>query len=300
MKLVIHERPDDITHVALSGRLDATEIPDIEKPLAAAVVGRKQSAMIDISGIEFISSLGIGLLFANCKKLKQAGHKLVLVNPQGMVKAVLKSSGMSKIMPFVPDLDEAVHLLTGVAPFKPSVGTTTLKSSAETAPIGQRASVMPSARAATDVLSMSIKNDLSELKNLYDAVATFLKKHSIPYRPGYAVNLALEELVVNIIRHAFFDDETHLIGIELCLTDEQLLLRIEDDGRKFDPRESTVDPRTHDDPEVGGLGLILVLDIVDGLKYERVENKNRVEVRVRLHALEPGLSDDSINLEQTI
>ena len=288
MKLVIHDRSDEITHVALSGRFDATEMQDIEKPLAEAVVGHNRPTVVDLSGIEFISSLGIGLLFANSKKLKKAGHKLVLLNPQGMVKEVLKSCKMDKVMPIVHDLHEAIQMLTSV-PGKTSGTDPQPRSPIASAAPGQRQPISKVGSTVTDALKMPIRNHISELKSLYDAVAVFLKRHAVPYRPGYAVNLALEELVVNIINHAFFDDDAHLIDVELCMTDEQIILRIMDDGRPFDPRESTVDPRELDDPEVGGLGLILVLDIVDKLKYARVENKNCVEVCV--HRREEAGSD---------
>ena len=50
----------------------------------------------------------------------------------------------------------------------------------------------------------------------------------------------------------------------------------------FDPRRGPSLDLHAEDREVGGLGLILVLDMVDVLKYRRVEEKNYVEVRVHL------------------
>lgn len=282
MKLVIHERAEGISHVALSGRLDAIEIPAIEHSFAEATAGRNRPAIVELSGVEFISSLGIGVLFANTKKLKQAGHKLVLLNPKGMVDEVLRSSKMDRVMPIARDLADAFRLL-GIASTE---AATVATPAASPAPV---AAPRPTRTAsAADVLKVAIRNELAELKSLYAAVAEFLKAHAIPYRPGYAVNLALEELVVNIIRHAFFDDDTHLIDVELSIAGEQLVLKIQDDGRPFDPREGPEDPRDSDDPEVGGLGLVLVLDIVDVLKYARVGNRNCVEVRVHLGVVLDG------------
>ena len=47
------------------------------------------------------------------------------------------------------------------------------------------------------------------------AVAEYLRAHAVPARAAYAVNLATEELLVNVIRYAYMDDETHLIDVEL-------------------------------------------------------------------------------------
>ena len=46
-----------------------------------------------------------------------------------------------------------------------------------------------------------------------------------------------------------------------------------------------------EDRQVGGMGLMLVLDMVDRLKYRRSEPRNIVEIRVR--ADEPQPADDS-------
>jgi hypothetical protein len=48
-------------------------------------------------------------------------------------------------------------------------------------------------------LKLAIKNDLSELKNATAALAQFLDAHHVPHRAAYAVNVAVDELVVNVI-----------------------------------------------------------------------------------------------------
>jgi serine/threonine-protein kinase RsbW len=106
----------------------------------------------------------------------------------------------------------------------------------------------------------------------------------VPHTATYAVNLAIDELVVNVMRYAYVDDDTHLIEIELAIQGEQVILRIVDDGRPFDPRRGPSLDLHAEDREVGGLGLILVLDMVDALTYRREEEKNWVEVRIHLVA----------------
>ena len=112
MELIIHQRPD-ISYVALVGRFDAGGVEEMEIPFNEATTARGLSAVVDVSGISFMSSLGIGFLFATSKKLKKAGGKLVLLNPQGMVAAVLKTSKMDKVMPLFYDLQEAVRAVGG-------------------------------------------------------------------------------------------------------------------------------------------------------------------------------------------
>lgn len=290
MELVIHERDDEIMHVALFGRLDATEVQEMEQRLAEAIAARPKPTIVELTGIEFISSLGIGLLIAKTKKVKQAGHTLVLLNPQGMVEEVLKSSRMDKVMPIARDLIQALQLLEVDHDKTGGAGRRPASAPEEVAPRPAQP-VSTESAAEENSLKVSIKNEIPELKSLYATVAQFLKRHAIPYKPGYAINLALEELVVNIIRYAHVDDDVHLIDIELSIAGEQIILRIQDDGRPFDPRENPLEARDVENLEPGGLGLVLVLDMVDVLKYARVEDRNRVEVRIHFGA-EQG-SDDA-------
>jgi serine/threonine-protein kinase RsbW len=253
----------------------------MEQPFADAILGRHLPTVVDMSGISFMSSLGIGMLFDTTKKLKKSGRKLALLNPQGMVETVLKTSKMDRLMPLVYDLDEAVQLVGGAS----SIGTS--------ATTGGEVATGPGFAAARsgepDILKLTIKNDMSELARLYSRANELLVRNGVPYRAGYAVNLAIEELVVNVIRYAYVDDDEHTIDIGLGVIDDQIILEIRDSGRPFDPREAPPHDPDAEDLEAGGLGLILVLDLVDGLTYRRENDKNHVRVCVRVHPEEGEL-----------
>jgi anti-anti-sigma factor len=289
LELIIHER-DDISHVALVGRLDATAVEELEQSFLQATTTRGLPTVVDMSGVTFMSSLGIGFLFANTKKLKKAGCKLVLLNPQGMVETVLKTSKMDKVMPLVYELDEAIRMIGG-DPMKGAKSNAAATDSATAKPASD------SAPPATpdNILKLSIKNEMSELEGLYANVNQFLAKHKTPYRSGYAVNLAIEELVVNVIRYAYVDDDEHAIDIGLGVIGEQIILEIRDTGRPFDPREAPPHDPDVEDLEVGGLGLTLVLDLVDGLTYRRENEKNHVQVCIQLRAEEGGELWSAVN-----
>jgi serine/threonine-protein kinase RsbW len=281
MKMTILKRDDDITHVVLTGRLDTTGTEEISEVFSEATAAQERSAIIDLSEIEFLASRGIGLLFANGKRLMKTGYQLVLLNPKEMVESVLKTSRVDKVMPIAYDLDQAIQILQSVAgqsnPARPQLITSEDES------LPQRSETVSSAASAGEgKLKLAIKNELSELEGFNATLAQFLDFHNIPYRAAYAVNLAIDELVVNVMRYAYVDEDTHLIDIELAIEGDQLILQIVDDGRPFDPRSGPALDLHAEDREAGGLGLILVLDMVDVLKYRRMDERNWVEVRVRL------------------
>jgi anti-anti-sigma factor len=278
MEMKILQR-DDVTHIALVGRLDATGAEEIDESFSDAATAPGRPAVIDLSEIEFMGSLGIGLLFTASKKLNRAGHKLVLLNPQRMVEGVLKSSKMDTLMPIAHDLSEAIQIALGeqgeAANLRPI-------PSADVRKPQQEAAVATTPQAREGSVKLAIKNDRSELDPLNATLRQFLSDHFVPYRASYAVSLAIDELVVNVMRYAFVDNEAHEIDVELAVESDQVILRIVDDGRPFDPRRGPSLDLHAEDREVGGLGLTLVLDVVDVLKYERVGEENHVEVRIHL------------------
>lgn len=281
MKLVIHNR-DDISYVALQGRLDADGVAELELPFADAVIGRGLPTVVDMSGISFMSSLGIGMLFDNTKKLKKSGCRLVLLNPRGMVETVLKTSKMDKLMPLFYDLHEAVRLIGG----DPTIGASAT-ATAEATGASPESAVAPSS-TPEDILKLTIKNDMSELAGLYARANDLLVRHGVPYRSGYAMNLAIEELVVNVIRYAYLDDDEHTIDIGMAVIGGQIVLEIRDSGRPFDPREAPPHNPDAEDLEAGGLGLVLVLDMVNLLSYRRENDKNHVRVCIHIRPEEGG------------
>lgn len=287
MEIIIHQR-DDISYVVLEGRLDATGVEEIEQPFTEATSARGLPAVVDLSGITFMSSLGIGMLFAHTKRLKKAGCKLVLLNPQGMVEAVLKTSKMDKVMPLFYDPAEAIRAVGGDA----AIATEASPAKSAAAVAEQVAEAAP-AETPDNILKLSITNEMSELDGLYAAVNQFLAGHKVPYRSGYAVNLAIEELVVNVIRYAYVDDDPHDIEIGVGIINEQIILEIRDSGRPFDPREAPRHDVDAEDLDAGGLGLTLVIDMVDALTYRREDDKNHVQVCIQIRAEEgEGLWSD--------
>jgi serine/threonine-protein kinase RsbW/sigma-B regulation protein RsbU (phosphoserine phosphatase) len=281
MKITILPRADDITHVALSGRLDTSAVTELDESFSQATAARERPTIVDLSEIDFMASSGIGMLLSSSKRLRKGGHRFVLLNPQKLVDASLRTARMETVMPIAYDLDEAIRIVHGG---EGSHGPASLP--VETAADSSCLSRSESDAAVSSVLSgelkLSMKNELSELKNVSATLAQFLEDHCVPKRAAYAVSLAVDELVVNAMSYAYVDDEVHVIELDLNIQGDQVILRIVDDGRPFDPRTGPSLDLHSEERQVGGLGLLLVLDMVDVLKYQRLDEKNWVEVRIRL------------------
>ncbi len=80
-------------------------------------------------------------------------------------------------------------------------------------------------------------NRIEELPRLQQALYAFAEKHGLARKVLLKLNLILEELVTNVIRHGYEDDAEHQITIGLALDAGRLRIEVEDDGRHFDPRD---------------------------------------------------------------
>ena len=105
MNLSISEIENGVT-VSLSGRMDLQGALAVDKQMEELAKTRK-NLIVDMSEVSFLASLGIRTLVSCCKAITAKGGSMVLVNPQATVQKVLVTSGVSTVIPVVPDLASA-------------------------------------------------------------------------------------------------------------------------------------------------------------------------------------------------
>ena len=111
-------------------------------------------------------------------------------------------------------------------------------------------------------------------------IISSLEEIDVDHKKIYQINLALEEILVNIARYAYAPDKG-LIDISYEISDKpkQLKVIIKDKGRAFNPLEKE-EPDLEasiQDRKIGGLGIYIVKNIVDDIKYQRINNENILE-----------------------
>ena len=132
----------------------------------------------------------------------------------------------------------------------------------------------------TDELQMSVPARVSELQGLASRVEEFGDAHGLPDPKVFGINLALDELITNVVMHGFGGVKDPEILVRLRIEAGKLVLIMEDDGRPFDPTQDSKPDLTSEVAErpIGGLGLHLVKNFADRLSYEFVDGRNRVTV----------------------
>jgi len=109
-ELVVIEANDNFTHVSLRGRLDVTGVLDVELALTAQTVARRKPAIVDITAVEVLASIGVGMLVKIARSMHS--HGLIFgVVATGLSKDVLERLKVDTIFPVVPTYEDALRTL---------------------------------------------------------------------------------------------------------------------------------------------------------------------------------------------
>ena len=98
---------------------------------------------------------------------------------------------------------------------------------------------------------------------------------------SFAVQVCLEEAVVNIMMYSAAQDDPLEIAVEVERTDQALVARIVDNGSAFDPTRAPrrTLPASLAQAKVGNLGIHLMRSFAGDMRYERRGNRNRLTMR---------------------
>lgn len=107
MELSVIQSTDTLTHVSLSGRLDAVGVDDVGTRFHSVTASRGKPTIIDLTNLEFIASLGLGMLLTCARELHGLGARVVIVNPQPLVQKALEAAHMGSVIQIVRDVQEA-------------------------------------------------------------------------------------------------------------------------------------------------------------------------------------------------
>lgn len=131
---------------------------------------------------------------------------------------------------------------------------------------------------------ISIKNQLTQLEVLVNELEILSEEWELPMSISLNLNLVLEELITNTIFYGYEDQNEHLIKIEMSFENQVITLKIEDDGKEFNPllmAEPNIELSVQD-REIGGLGIHFVRKLMDEVSYSRMNNKNILTLTKRV------------------
>ncbi len=131
-----------------------------------------------------------------------------------------------------------------------------------------------------NTLAISFANDMRELTHVLQVINVFLEPRELQSKLVYAVNLILEEILMNIIKHGYKDEDSHEIEVKIELEEDEVSLTVIDDGREFNPLTIPGPDRSKSamDRLEEGLGLQFVRHMRNAMEYRRREDKNILSI----------------------
>jgi serine/threonine-protein kinase RsbW len=135
-------------------------------------------------------------------------------------------------------------------------------------------------RAIPYETDLFLNGSLSELDRLTEEVGRFCAAHSLNEDAVFDLNLVLEELFVNSVRHGGCEGVANAARVRMRFTGG-VEVEYTDRGRPFDPTEAP-EPDIHaplEQRRPGGMGIHLVRSIMRDLQYSREHEENRIVMR---------------------
>jgi serine/threonine-protein kinase RsbW len=122
-------------------------------------------------------------------------------------------------------------------------------------------------RLNNGMTNVVIPSDPAESRRVQDEIEQHLRRHQYSDRDIFSIKLALEEALVNAIKHGNQLDKRKKVHIDYLVTAERFDVQIRDEGPGFDPGD-VPDPTAVENLErPSGRGLMLMRHYMSEVHY---------------------------------
>jgi anti-sigma B factor antagonist len=97
-----------VTVVAPSGRLDVAGAPALKAAIGDLVKDGPSRLIIDMEGVSFVDSTGLGSVIAALKLVRSAKGDLRLAAPNQQVRVVLELTTLDRVFAYYPTVEDAL------------------------------------------------------------------------------------------------------------------------------------------------------------------------------------------------
>lgn len=132
--------------------------------------------------------------------------------------------------------------------------------------------------------SLTLPNDIETIPTLSQFIDECAETVGLDSSLTMALNLAIEEAVVNVMLYAYPEGTVGDVTIRFSATGEELEIVITDSGTPFDPtqcQDADITLSVEERP-IGGLGIFLERQLMDAISYRRADGHNILTMRKTL------------------
>lgn len=126
--------------------------------------------------------------------------------------------------------------------------------------------------------TISLTNDINEVPKMSEWIECLAEEVGLAMDKTFQLNLAMEEAVVNVMNYAYPNQLGMPILIEADIEPSRLSFVIDDTGIPYDPTQNE-DPDltlSAEERPIGGLGVMLVRQLMQEVSYEYRDGHNRL------------------------
>ena len=105
---ILQKKIDDIQIVTLGGRMDAYSSNDVERQLNSLIEANEVKIILNLTGLEYISSSGLRVLLAALKKSRKGSGDVRLAAMRPSVKEVFDIAGFTQLFQIFEQEKEAI------------------------------------------------------------------------------------------------------------------------------------------------------------------------------------------------
>ena len=110
MSLEVQSRQAEngVTVIAPTGRLDVAGAPALKDAVSEAVKNGQPRLVIDLEGVSFVDSTGLGSVIAALKQVRTSNGDLRLAAPNQQVRVVLELTTLDRVFPYYATVEDAL------------------------------------------------------------------------------------------------------------------------------------------------------------------------------------------------
>ena len=132
--------------------------------------------------------------------------------------------------------------------------------------------------------SMTVPASAPGVRAAESELLAFAKSSGLPPEAIWRLEVALDEVLSNVVRHGSAAGRLGPIAVDLDIQGSRIEVVITDDAPAFNPLEVQAPEASVplEDRPLGGLGIALVRALMDEVTYERRDGRNRLTFRKSL------------------
>ena len=126
--------------------------------------------------------------------------------------------------------------------------------------------------------TVQITNQRDQVDTVRKFFDDYSKENKLTEKTVHDIQMALDELLTNIVNYGYEDSDEHKIDVRFGINDDAVRVEIIDDSKPYNilEQENPDISLSVEDKPIGGLGIFLIKKLMSNVDYYTEEGKNHL------------------------